>query len=226
MYLLKVAPEGLPYIIITAALTLIVYLVGKPWMAVIPFILFIYMEIFFRDPDRVIPKGEDIFVSPADGKVIEIRKTREGEYLQDEVRQISIFMSPLNVHVNRAPCDGSVVQVKHSPGGFSAAYTDEASLKNEHIAMLLDTASGRILVKQIAGFLARRAVCRVKPGDSLKRGDRYGIIKFGSRVDLFLPKEASPLVVTGQKVKAGETVVATLRPLSSAAGDDDWLTIE
>ncbi len=177
-------------------------------MAVLPLILFLFMLYFFRDPERAIPEEEDIFVSPADGKVILVKDTLEEEYIRDKVKQISIFMSPFNVHVNRAPCDGTVEMVKHTPGGFSAAYTDEASLSNENIAMLLDTAYGWVLVRQVAGLIARRAVCRVSPGDTLKRGQRYGMIKFSSRVDLYLPEAVQVLVRVGQKVRAGESIVA------------------
>ncbi|HEB76032.1 MAG TPA: phosphatidylserine decarboxylase family protein [Nitrospirae bacterium] len=206
--MLKIAPEGWPFVAAAAVLTLAAYLIWRPWTAVLPFVLFLFMLFFFRDPERAVPAGKDIFVSPADGKVIVVRDTTEDEYIGGRARQISIFMSPFNVHVNRAPCDGKVVTVKHTPGGFSAAYTDEASLSNENIAMLLDTEYGKVLVRQVAGLVARRAVCRVAPGDRLKRGERYGIIKFSSRVDLYLPEEVEILVKVGQRVRAGETIVA------------------
>ncbi|GBE02419.1 phosphatidylserine decarboxylase [bacterium BMS3Bbin06] len=206
--MLKIAPEGWPFIYVAAGLTLIVYGIARPWMAIVPFILLLFMVFFFRDPDRVIPAGQGIYVSPADGKVIAIKKEFEGEYLKRESIRISIFMSPLNVHVNRAPCDGTVELVKHKDGRFKAAFTDEASLVNENTAMVLKTGGNMILVKQIAGVLARRVVCRVKAGDTLKRGQRYGIVKFGSRVDIHLPADVSVIVKEGQKVRAGETVIA------------------
>ncbi|MBF0321277.1 MAG: phosphatidylserine decarboxylase, partial [Nitrospirae bacterium] len=121
---------------------------------------------------------------------------------------ISIFMSPLNVHVNRAPCDGEVVSVKHTPGSFKKAFLDEASLHNDNIAMVLRTTKGDILLRQIAGSIARRAVCRVAPGDTLKQGQRYGIIKFSSRVDIYLPLSAKVIVKPEDKVLSGETVIA------------------
>jgi phosphatidylserine decarboxylase len=117
-------------------------------------------------------------------------------------------MSPLDVHVNRAPCDGKVVTVRYSPGKYMAAYKDDASVKNENIMMILDRGEGKVLVRQVAGFVARRAVCRVKEGDMLKRGDRYGIIKFSSRLDVYLPRDAEIKVNLGDRVKAGETVIA------------------
>jgi phosphatidylserine decarboxylase len=208
--MVRIAPEGWPFIIILAVITLVTYFLGKPWMAVGPLFLFLFMVFFFRDPSRVIPSGEGIIVSPADGKVIQIRTKKDNEYLNEDVTEVSIFMSPLDVHVNRSPYDGTVELVKHSPGGFHAAYTDEAALKNENIAMVLRTSFGRVLIRQVAGFVARRAVCRVKPDDVLKRGERYGIIKFGSRVDTYLPKTAQIKVMVGQRVKAGETILANV----------------
>jgi len=168
----------------------------------------LFMVFFFRDPERIIPQGEGIFVSPADGKVILIKDVFEEEFLKSDAKEISIFMSPLNVHVNRAPCDGKVRAVKYSPGQYMAAYRDDAPLKNENIVMVLDGDDGQILVRQVAGFVARRAVCRVKAGDILKRGERYGMIKFSSRLDVYLPKNARIKVKIGDRVKAGESVIA------------------
>ena len=175
-----------------------------------PFVLTLFMFYFFRDPERVPPTGDNIFVSPADGKIIRIKESGEDGYLKGNATEISIFMSPLNVHVNRAPCDGMVEYVRHAPGKFLSAFKDEASLKNENIALGLDTSHGRILVRQVAGFVARRAVCRVKPGDVLKKGERYGMIKFSSRLDVYLPKNTSIKVKLGDKVKAGETVLGEI----------------
>ncbi len=169
------------------------------------------MAFFFRDPERKIPEGEELFVSPADGRVILIKDIFEKDYLKSDTKEISIFMSPLNVHVNRAPCDGKVSIIKYSPGRFKAAYKDEASIENENIVMVLDGKEGRVLVRQVAGFLARRAVCKAKVGDVLRRGERYGIIKFGSRLDVYLPKDVKITVKLGEKVKAGETVIARYR---------------
>ncbi|MEF9475173.1 MAG: phosphatidylserine decarboxylase family protein [Candidatus Mariimomonas ferrooxydans] len=210
MFLLRIAPEGFPYLTVALILTFAVYFIGKPWMALFPLVLFLYMLLFFRDPDRIIPEDRDTFVSPADGKIILIKDTIEEVYTGEKVKQISIFMSIFDVHVNRSPCDGRVDKIKHTPGGFRAAYTNEAELSNENIAMLLNTGYGKILVRQVAGLIARRAVCRVSPGDSLKKGQRYGIIKFGSRVDIYLPENVRVKVVLGQKVKAGETVLAAI----------------
>jgi phosphatidylserine decarboxylase len=222
---IKLAPEGYPYIFGSLLITVIasVFLIWN-WKSgsynftfyllfftsCFLFGLTIFMAFFFRDPERKIPEGEGLFVSPADGKVILIKDIYEKDYLKSDTKEISIFMSPLNVHVNRAPCDGNVSIIKYSPGRFKAAYKDEASIKNENIVMVLDGKEGRVLVRQVAGFLARRAVCKAKIGDVLRRGERYGIIKFGSRLDVYLPKDVKVAVNLGEKVKAGETVIAIL----------------
>jgi len=220
---MKFAPEGYPFIFGSLSVTVVVSAVlFRLWktgshpsgvylfLGVSCFLLLVtvFMAFFFRDPERRIPAGEGIFVSPADGKVILIRDIYEKDYLKSEVKQVSVFMSPLDVHVNRAPCDGKVITVKYSPGKYMAAYRDDASIKNENIVVVLDGKQGIVMVRQVAGFIARRAVCRAKVGDSLKRGEEYGMIKFSSRLDLYLPKDADLKVKPGDRVKAGESVVA------------------
>ncbi len=207
--MIKLAPEGYPFIVGFLALTIVTAFFTL-WGASLPFVLTLFMVYFFRDPERGIPQGENIFVSPADGKVILIQNVREENSLQGGTTKVSVFMSPLDVHVNRAPCDGVVESVVHTPGKFLSAFKHEASLQNENITMVLNTRHGRVLVRQVAGFLARRAVCRVKPGDVLRMGERYGIIKFSSRLDLYLPVNTRIRVKLGDKVKAGETVIADL----------------
>jgi len=169
------------------------------------------MAFFFRDPERTTPEGEDIFVSPADGKVILIRDTYEEGYLKAHTREISIFMSLFDVHVNRAPCDGTVRVIKYSPGKFIAAYKDDSSTKNENVVVILEGKQERILVRQVAGILARRIVCTAKIGDILRRGERYGMIRFGSRLDVYLPRDSEIKIKLGDKVKAGETILAVLK---------------
>lgn len=176
-----------------------------------------FMAFFFRDPERAVPQGENLFIAPADGKVISIRDVSYRQYIDTEVKEISIFMSPLDVHVNRAPCDGRVVTVLRSPGKFLAAYKDDASISNENIVMVLENEKGRVLVRQVAGFVARRAVCRAKEGDFLKMGERFGIIKFSSRLDVCVPKTSEIKVKVGDRTKAGETIIAEGPVLSEIA---------
>lgn len=207
----KLAPEGYPFIVAFVLLAIAAFFLFGPLYAVVTAPGALFMLWFFRDPERIIPQGKDLFVAPADGKIIVVREVREDRYLQADVLQVSIFMSPLNVHVNRVPCDGEVKTVRHNKGLFFAAYKDEASVRNENIEMVLGTAYGDVLLRQVAGFVARRAVCRVPEGAKLMRGERYGIIKFSSRVDIYLPKDAIIKVGLDQTVKAGETVIAEYR---------------
>lgn len=205
--MIKLAPEGSPFIIGFLILT-IIFSIFLPAVTFIPALLTAFMVYFFRDPERAVPEGRDLFVAPADGRIIVIRDVHEPQYLNAEVKQVSIFMSPLNVHVNRVPCDGKVRKVVHNRGSFLAAYKDEASIKNENIEMVYETGYGDILLRQVAGFIARRAVCRKKEGDVLKRGERYGVIKFSSRVDIYLPKDVEIKVKINDTVKAGKSVLA------------------
>lgn len=206
----KIAREGYPFIIFFLALTIAMSFI---WIWAVPpaFVLMLFMVFFFRDPERVIPEREDIFVSPADGKVITIERVREEIYLKRDALVVSIFMSPFNVHVNRSPCDGMVRSVVYSKGRFLSAYKQEAYLRNENVVILLETDHGDIIVRQVAGFLARRVVCRAKEGDFLKKGERFGIIKFSSRVDLYLPLNTTLYVKIGDKVRAGETIVGEIK---------------
>lgn len=203
----RFAPEGYPFIFVFLFITIVVAFFAKPWIVVILLGLTFFMFFFFRDPERSIPEGNNIFVSPADGKVILIQNVHEERYLKNDATQVSIFMSPFNIHVNRSPCDGTVKLVVYTPGRFLSAFKPEASRENENITMLLETENAKVLVRQVAGFIARRAVCRVKPGDTLKRGERYGIIKFGSRLDVYLPLYTEIKVKLGDKVKGGESIL-------------------
>ena len=163
---------------------------------------------FFRDPERLTPAGENLVIAPADGKVIALRNVREGEYVQAEAILISIFMSPLDVHVNRNPISGVVRHLRYVKGEYFAAFEDKASEKNEQMIIGIEHPRGKILMKQIAGFVARRIVCTLKRGDSIKAGERFGMIKFGSRVDVLLPVSAVVRVRIGDLSVAGETVLA------------------
>lgn len=170
--------------------------------------LFAVLLHFFRDPKRTPPAGEGVFLAPADGQVVEVRQVHGLGSIGDEMLKIGIFMSLSDVHVNRAPVQGQVQSVEHVPGQFLQAFRPEASEVNEYNLVGLETGYGRVLVKQIAGILARRVVCWVRPGQRLEAGERLGVIKFGSRVELYLPLGAEPLVRVGEQVHAGITVVA------------------
>lgn len=165
---------------------------------------------FFRDPDRSTPPGEGLIIAPADGKIIAVRPVEEREYLRSKATLISIFMSPLNVHVNRNPITGTVGHLRYVKGEYFAAFEDKASEKNEQMLIGLENARGRVLFKQIAGFVARRIVCTLRMGEHVKAGDRFGMIKFGSRVDVFVPAQADVRVKAGDRTVAGETVLAEL----------------
>lgn len=175
--------------------------------------------LFFRDPEREPQGGPNAIVAPADGRVVSVAIEQDGHTLHRvPLRRVSIFMSPLDVHVNRMPTDVAVEQVVHRPGKFRAAYADDASDVNESNAILLRTAGGtRVVVVQIAGWLARRIICQVGRGDRLARGQRFGLIMFGSRVDLYLPADVSLRVKRGQRVSAGATVIAEF----ASAGENE-----
>ena len=209
--MLRIAPDGYPFIIVFAFITILIYMLGKPWVAVLPLAITLFMAFFFRNPERTIPEDKGVFVSPADGKVILIKDVYEKDYLKADSKKISIFMSLLDVHVNRAPCDGNASVINHSPGKFLVAHKNAASIENENTVMVLEGKDGKILVRQVAGLVARRIVCKMKAGDVLRRGERYGMIKFGSRLDVYLPKETEIQIKVGDKVKAGETVLGVLR---------------
>jgi phosphatidylserine decarboxylase len=206
----KLAPEGYPFVLFFALVTLFTAIVGKIGMVIISFIFLLYMCFFFRDPERITLQGRGLIYSPADGKIISIRETDEDELLHRRAIEVSIFMSPLDVHINRSPCDGVVKSVEYFPGRFFSAFKQKASLLNEHITMVLETEHGEIAVRQVAGFLARRAVCRVRPGDRLRQGQRYGIIKFGSRLDIFMPLNTQIKVRLNERVRAGESILGII----------------
>lgn len=201
---LPLAPEGLPFIAPLAAATIASLLLGWETAGGIGVVLTMAVSCFFRDPERVIPQTPGAVVSPADGRVHEI-EIAAGRH------RISIFLSVTDVHVNRAPYAGKVTEVIYQPGRFVPAYRAEASRENESNRMTIDSPDAVIAVKQIAGILARRIVCRARPGDVLARGQRYGLIRFGSRTDLFLPADADVVAQVGDTVRGGETVLAFLK---------------
>ena len=173
-------------------------------------ILFLTLN-FFRDPERITPDKEGIIVAPADGKVIVLRENIANSFIGENCNQISIFMSPLNVHVNRIPISGKVEHLKYYEGKFIAAFEDKASENNERMETGIITNNGKVLFTQIAGFLARRIVNDLKIGDSVIIGNRFGMIKFGSRVDIFVPGNWTPAVQMNENVYAGETILFKLK---------------
>ncbi|MBI9079099.1 MAG: phosphatidylserine decarboxylase family protein [Pseudodesulfovibrio sp.] len=206
-----IALEGLSYIFISAFSTLIFALIECWPMAVIGLGVTCFIGHFFRDPERVGPEDAEAVASPADGKIIKV--TREVDPVSGEMRQvICVFMNVFNVHVNRMPISGKVEMIRYIPGKFFNASFDKASKDNErNVVVITGKGNQRFTVVQIAGLIARRIVCWAEPADKLKRGERFGLIKFGSRVDLYMPDGYVPLVSVGDKVVAGETALAEKR---------------
>lgn len=213
---MRVAPEGWPFIKIGLVLegTLLVLWWAWPgWSVVLPVIgglLVIWLFVFFRDPARDGPRGEGLVISPADGKVISITPVTETMYLHGTATRISIFMNVVNVHVNRYPVSGEIEVVHYNPGEFMVAHHEKASLLNEQASVGLRGPRGPVLVRQIAGSIARRIVTDGSPGDQAVQGERMGMIRFGSRVDLFLDPRSVIKVQLGDKVHAGLTILAEL----------------
>ncbi len=171
-------------------------------------VFFVLVVQFFRNPSRNTPQGEGLIIAPADGKVVVIEEVEEPEYFKDKRKQVSIFMSPVNVHVNRAPVTGKVLYYKYFKGKYLVAWHPKSSTENERTTVVMEENGKQVLFRQIAGALARRIVCYVKPGVELNRGDEYGFIKFGSRIDLYLPLDTEILVDLNQKTVGGETIIA------------------
>ncbi|MCI5145404.1 MAG: phosphatidylserine decarboxylase family protein [Candidatus Electrothrix sp. AR3] len=207
------AQEGVPFILFSGFVALICSILEYQLAALTGLLVTAFVTWFFRDPSRILPEeDQDALVCPADGKVILVKEVFDERFLQQDVLKISIFMNVFNVHVNRIPQAGSVRRILFKPGKFYAADKDKAELQNEYCAMIVSTFSRQqYAIVQIAGLLARRIVCWAEPGDEVKAGQRYGLIRFGSRVDLYLPKETEIAVRKGEKVRAGETVLGWIR---------------
>ncbi len=206
-----IALEGYPFIGLFAFVTLVFALLGWTLLTILLLALTLFSVYFFRNPERVVPAGDKLIVAPADGKVIFVGEVDEERYFTERVTKVSIFMSVFNVHVNRVPCSGKVVDMFYNKGQFVNASYDKASKVNEQSGILLEVENGeKILFVQIAGLIARRIVTYPVIGDLLKRGERYGLIRFGSRVDLYFPKTFDVAVTLGEHTVAGETVIGTL----------------
>jgi len=203
-----IVKEGLPFLIPAALLALIFWQMGWMILTFLGVVLTLFIAFFFRNPKRKIPRLQNVIVSPADGKIIFVGEAQEKRYIQERALKISIFMSVFDVHINRSPVSGKVFKTVYNPGKFLVANAEKSSLLNEQNGLIMLTEDrSKILVVQIAGIVARRIVCYAKTGDNLKRGEIFGLIRFGSRVDLYLPLGVRPNVRVGQKVKGGESVI-------------------
>ncbi len=204
---MRIAQQGFLYIGVLSAVALVLVLYPPTRLLSIPvFVLALFVAYFFRDPDRTPPEDPRVWVSPADGKVVYVGPEKEGD--GDRV-QVSIFLSIFNVHINRSPLSGTITNVRHTPGKFLPAYREQASSQNEQNEMELTVdGSLKIVVRQIAGLVARRIVFSKKTGDHLERGERFGLIQFGSRVDVLMPAGTKVRLKEGQHVKGGESIMA------------------
>ena len=208
-----IAPEGVPFVAGAAVLTALLYAVWpRSIAAAVPgLLLTAFMAWFFRDPERTPPSAPGAVISPADGKIVFSGDCPAGIYTAAPGKKVSVFMSVFDVHVNRAPVSGRVAAVRYNRGKFLAANVDKASLENEQNGVVVETAEGRkVTYVQIAGLIARRIVCDVGEGDEVVRGQRVGLIRFGSRVDVYLPADAALSVRAGDRVRAGESVLGVL----------------
>jgi phosphatidylserine decarboxylase len=206
-----VAKAGLPYIFASAFVTVVLSLIGFAYLALVGILVTFFICYFFRDPDRVTPQKSGAVISPADGRVVYTGIEETNPFIEGPCLKIGIFMSIFNVHVNRIPFSGSIKKILYFPGKFYAADKKKASLENEQNAVILETENNsEICFVQIAGLVARRIICGVQEGDHVIRGQRFGLICFGSRVDVYLPSDTSLEVTKGDRVKAGSSIIGYL----------------
>ena len=204
---MRIVKESIPYIVVPVLLAAAAAVLGFWYVAAFFFLVTVFMAFFFRDPKRVPPSDPDVVVSPADGKVTRIGPANSAA---DSPTVISIFLSPLDVHINRSPIPGKIVDVLYSPGKFLMATNEKASLVNEQNALTIQGEKITVVCKQIAGILARRIVCWKATGDNLGLGERFGMIKFSSRTDVLLPANVKVTVKEGQHVRGGTTVIGRI----------------
>ena len=203
-----IANAGYAVIVGAAFATAVLALLGLTTLTLVGLVITLCICGFFRDPDRIIPDEKSIVVSPADGKVILTDITDDTPFFSGQTMKISIFMSVFNVHVNRIPYDGRIKKIDYYPGKFFSANLDKASRENEHNAVFIETDNAKPLcVVQVAGLIARRIICRIQPGDHVIRGQRFGLICFGSRLDVYLPPDIKLRVAVGDKIKAGTSIL-------------------
>jgi phosphatidylserine decarboxylase len=205
----RIDRAGFPFVAVAAVPAIVAVAWGAPLAALLLAILPGTIALFFRDPDRQPPAEPRLVMAPADGRVMHAGEARPGESPPGRWRQITIFLSVLDVHINRSPVGGRVTAVRYVPGSFRPAYRHDAH-RNEHSEIWIDAGGVAIVVRQVVGLLARRVVCRVSEGDRIPRGGRIGLMKFGSRMDVFVPPTATIVVAAGARVRAGETVIARL----------------
>jgi phosphatidylserine decarboxylase len=205
------AKEGIPFIGAAVGATLLAGWLGWMIVAVGAAILTFFVSWFFRNPSRVVPQGPRLVVAPGDGKVIAIEEEFEPRFIKDRSIRISIFLNVFDVHINRVPCEGVIEDVQYQPGLFLVASKPDATLRNEQNALMIRTVQGaKVLCVQVAGLIARRIVCWVTPKDRAMLGERFGLIRFGSRMDTFLPVGTAIKVAVGDRVKGGETILGEL----------------
>jgi phosphatidylserine decarboxylase len=209
---MSIAREGYPLILSAGVAAMVALALSWTAIGIVLGAVTLALAAFFRDPNRIVPSAVNLVIAPADGKVVSIAPAENPRLFEDAATRVSIFLSPLDVHINRAPVAGEISAVNYQRGSFMAAYKAQASERNEQNAVKITNGAGQSIgVVQIAGVLARRIVCRVHQGDRLARGERFGLIMFGSRTDTYLPKECSVEVVEGQRVKGGETILGRFR---------------
>lgn len=212
-----IASAGYPLLLGSAFITLVLAVLGLTPLALAALAGTLGIAGFFRDPDRVIPNRPGLVVSPADGRVICVERSRPNAFFDAEMTKISIFMSVFNVHVNRIPAEGRIYRIRYRPGTFVAADRAEASMRNEHNAVFIETISGqRLCLVQVAGLIARRIICRVQEEETVRRGQRFGMICFGSRLDVYLPPEIRLAVSVGDKVLAGSSILGHFEDIAAA----------
>lgn len=206
------AKEGFPFIGVAAGITLIAGWLGWVPVAVAAALLTLFVSWFFRNPPREIPQGPGLIVAPGDGKVLAVEEEFEPRYIKDRAVRISIFLNVFDVHINRIPCEGIIEDVQYQPGLFLVASQPHATVKNEQNAVMIKTVEGaKVLCVQVAGLIARRIVSWVNPKDRAVRGERYGLIRFGSRMDTYVPVGTAIKIAVGDRVKGGETILGVLR---------------
>jgi phosphatidylserine decarboxylase len=207
---IRFAKEGIPFVLILLILVVIIaFLI--PMIVVIPLMLLFFVLFFFRDPERKISSTPQQILSPADGQVMAITEYEDTEYFNARVKKVTIFLSVLNVHINRSPIAGKVIYLKYKAGKFLPAYREEAGLVNERNTIGIENNQLKVFVHQIAGILARRIVCQSKVGDQLEQGQRFGLIKFGSCTEIIVPAHVEIIVKKNQKVKAGISVLGIVK---------------